>query len=117
MLTENTIQLLFDYHGDCDEQEFEDDLMRLLFIFRLVNRYVSKGETNYRLLINHVIIFYNVFGVLAPIALREYAYYHKNPDIRQYLNSVLKVCGRLDNGDTEYNELFVEALEGSFNAD
>lgn len=116
MLSENTLDLLFEHYGSYNEDEFEEDITRVLFIFRLINRFVSKGDTNYRLLINHVIVFYNVFERLAPIALKEYAAKHKNPDILRYLNSVLKVCGRMEE-DAEYDDAFVKLLEDSFNDD
>lgn len=114
MLSENTLDLLFEHCGSHNEDEFEEDVTRVLFIFRLINRYVTKGDTNYRLLINHVIVFYNVFERFAPIALREYASKHKNENIITYLNSVLKVCGRMEE-DAEYDETFVKILEDSFN--
>lgn len=44
-------------------EEFYDDLNRIKYIKRLINRYYETGELSERLLINHIIVFYNVFGI------------------------------------------------------
>jgi hypothetical protein len=44
-------------------EEFYDDLNRVKYIKRLINRYYETGELADRLLINHIIVFYNVFGI------------------------------------------------------
>lgn len=41
--------------------EFYDDLKRTNFLKRLFNRFVNTGELKDRLILNHLIIFYNVF--------------------------------------------------------
>ena len=46
-----------------DMEEFKDDMKRVKYIKRLINRYLSGGELKERLLLNHIISFYNVFGV------------------------------------------------------
>lgn len=43
--------------------EFYDDLNRVKYIKRLINRYFDTSELSERLLINHIIVFYNVFGI------------------------------------------------------
>ena len=46
----------------CTEvEEFNDDLKKIKYIKRLLNQYVSEGVLKERLLLNHIIIFYNVF--------------------------------------------------------
>ncbi|SVB53890.1 uncharacterized protein METZ01_LOCUS206744 [marine metagenome] len=42
-------------------EEFNDDLKKIKYIKRLLNQYVSEGVLKERLLLNHIIIFYNVF--------------------------------------------------------
>lgn len=44
-----------------DHGEFEEDLNRIKYIKRLFGRYQSSGELKERLILNHLIIFYNVF--------------------------------------------------------
>jgi len=46
----------------CTEvEEFNDDLKKIKYIKRLLNQYVSEGVLKERLLLNHIIILYNVF--------------------------------------------------------
>ena len=46
-----------------DTQEFYDDLKRFKYLKRLFNRYKETGEIKERLIINHLQILYNLFGV------------------------------------------------------
>ncbi len=43
-------------------QEFEEDLKRFLYIRKLLNRYKKEGELRERLILNHVVVLYNLFG-------------------------------------------------------
>lgn len=45
------------------QSEFEDDLKRLKYVKRLLRKYRQTGEFKERLILNHVIILSNVFGV------------------------------------------------------
>lgn len=46
-------------------EEFQEDLTRTKYIKRLFRKYKTSGELKERLLLNHIIIFYNVFGIEA----------------------------------------------------
>lgn len=43
-------------------QEFEEDLKRFLYLKKLFLRYKSNGELKERLILNHIIVLYNLFG-------------------------------------------------------
>jgi len=43
--------------------EFYADLDRIKYIKRIINRYLESGDLSERLLLNHIIVFCNVFGV------------------------------------------------------
>lgn len=43
-------------------QEFEEDLKRFLYIRKLLNRYKKDGDLKDRLILNHIIVMYNLFG-------------------------------------------------------
>lgn len=45
-----------------DTVEFYDDLKRFKYLKRLFTRYQETGELKERLIINHLIVLYNVFG-------------------------------------------------------
>jgi len=46
-----------------DIEEFYDDLKKIKYIKRLFNIYKNNGQLKERLILNHLIIFYNVFTV------------------------------------------------------
>jgi hypothetical protein len=48
-----------------DTTEFYDDLKRFKYIKRLFVKYEDSGELRERLILNHLIILYNVFGEAA----------------------------------------------------
>lgn len=45
------------------EDEFYDDLNRTKYLKRLFKKYKNSGVLKERLILNHIIIFYNVFGI------------------------------------------------------
>jgi hypothetical protein len=45
-----------------DVDEFYDDLKRVKYIKRLLNRYLDHGRLTERLIMNHLIVIFNVFG-------------------------------------------------------
>jgi hypothetical protein len=45
-----------------DTLEFYEDLMRFKYLKRLFSRYEETGELKERLILNHIIIIYNLFG-------------------------------------------------------
>lgn len=46
-----------------DTLEFYDDLNRFKYLKRLFSRYEETGELKERLILNHIIVLYNIFGV------------------------------------------------------
>ena len=43
--------------------EFEDDLKRIKYVKRLIKKYKLTGDLRERLILNHIIVLSNVFGV------------------------------------------------------
>lgn len=43
-------------------REFEEDLKRFLYLKKLFSRYRNSGELRERLILNHIIVLYNIFG-------------------------------------------------------
>lgn len=43
-------------------QEFEEDLKRFLYLKKLFARYKKNGDLKERLILNHIIVLYNIFG-------------------------------------------------------
>ena len=48
-----------------DIEEFYDDLKKIKYIKRLFNIYKNNGQLKERLILNHLIVFYNVFPIQA----------------------------------------------------
>ena len=72
VLTHETIDIFalrqYDNRG-ASKEEFEDDLKRFKYLKRLFRKYDTSKEFKSRLIINHVIILANVFGVEAATTL------------------------------------------------
>lgn len=72
-------------------QEFDDDLKRFLYLKKLFTRYKYSGELRERLIINHIVILYNIFGNAATEML-----FHKiEPEYWSYLVTVLIYLNRM----------------------
>mgnify|MGYP005693203911 CR=1 FL=1 len=54
-----------------DIEEFYEDLKRFKYIKRLVNRYLDNNELSERLILNHLIVIFNSFGVDASLAMLD----------------------------------------------
>lgn len=52
-----------------DTVEFYEDLKRFKYIKRLFNRYLEEGDLKERLILNHIIVIYNVFEPVAATRL------------------------------------------------
>lgn len=48
-----------------DEAEFFDDLKRIKYLKRLFNKYQETGDLKERLILNHLVVLYNLFGSTA----------------------------------------------------
>lgn len=66
VLTDDNFILYAMHHYDNPQchsvQEFEEDLKRFLYLKKLFSRYKSGGELRERLILNHIIVLYNLFG-------------------------------------------------------
>ena len=72
-LTTDTIDIFakrhYDNPSDVNNEEFEDDMKRFKYLKRLFRKYDASKEFKARLIINHIIILANVFGVDAATTL------------------------------------------------
>lgn len=58
------------YNPSCiDGEEFGEDLKRFKYVKRLLNKYHTTGELSERLVLNHLIVIFNVFGFEAGIEI------------------------------------------------
>ena len=72
-LTPENINMFAIKHYDnphcVDEQEFLDDMKRFKYLKRLFRKYDTSKDLKMRLIINHIIVLANVFGVDAATTL------------------------------------------------
>lgn len=65
-LSESNFLLYAMHHYDNPQchsiEEFEEDLKKFLYLKKLFSRYKKDGELRERLILNHIIVLYNVFG-------------------------------------------------------
>jgi hypothetical protein len=66
---------------NCIMSEFEEDLKRIKYIKRLIRRYKITGELKERLILNHLIILTNVFGVESSVKMLFYKLDREDYDI------------------------------------
>tara|TARA_B100001996_G_scaffold362206_1_gene329556 strand:+ start:633 stop:1001 length:369 start_codon:yes stop_codon:yes gene_type:complete len=69
-----------------DVDEFNEDLKRFKYIKRLLNRYLESDELADRLILNHLIVVFNVFGIEAARTILEFRLEDKHwPVIKPFL--------------------------------
>jgi len=68
-LTSRNFELFASQHYNnpecCDIEEFKEDLTRFKYLKRLLRRYEQYDDLQERLILNHIIVLYNVFGIEA----------------------------------------------------
>ena len=73
ILTPETIDIFakrhYDNPSDVNNEEFEDDIKRFKYLKRLFRKYESSKEFKAMLIVNHIIILANVFGIDAATTL------------------------------------------------
>lgn len=75
------------YNPTCiDAEEFHEDLKRFKYVKRLLNRYLDSGKLSERLIMNHLVIIFNVFGRDAGLKMLEYKLDDKHwPIVKPFL--------------------------------
>lgn len=74
------------------EEEFQDDLKRFKYLKRLLKKYHEGGDLKERLILNHIIVLSNVFGVEGAVTLLlfkiEPEYWSELKTFLLYLNMI-----------------------------
>lgn len=67
-INENTFLMVAMHHYDNSQctsmAEFEEDLKRFAYLKKLFGRYKENGDLKERLILNHIIVLYNLFGIV-----------------------------------------------------
>jgi len=83
--------------------EFEEDLNRFVYLKRLFRKYHKTGELKERLILNHIITFYNVFGVHAATKI---LFYKIETELHYILKTFLVYLNYIPN-EVPKNEMYI----------
>lgn len=68
------------------KKEYEEDLQRIVYLKRLFRRYHKSQILKERLILNHIIILYNIFGIEAATRI---LFFKIDPDLHSILKTFL----------------------------
>ena len=69
-----------------DIEDFHEDLKRFKYIKRLLNRYLETDELPERLILNHLIVIFNMFGIEAALNILDLELEEKHwPVVKPFL--------------------------------
>ena len=74
-----------------DDTEFQEDLNRIKYIKRLLRKYEVGGELKERLILNHLVVLYNVFDGDAMTRMLFYRLY----EYLEFIKPFMDLIGRL----------------------
>lgn len=86
--------------------EFEDDLKKFLYLKKLISRYKNNGELKERLILNHIIVLYNLFGE----ATTNMLFYKIDEDCWNVLVTFLVYLERMPETLPEYGVILSETI-------
>lgn len=85
-------------------EEFHEDLNRIKYLKRLFRKYKTTGILRERLILNHIIIFYNIFGIEAATRL---LFTRIEEDLHPYLKTFVVFLNSLPKTIPEYDLLTI----------
>jgi hypothetical protein len=99
------------YNPKCiDSEEFFEDLKKFKYVKRLLNRYRQSGELSERLIINHLIVIFNVFGYDAGLNILELKIELEYWEILKPFLIFLKAVKNTEYTNIEMDKFVVERL-------
>lgn len=101
---------------NCIMSEFEEDFKRLKYVKRLIKRYKITGELKERLILNHIIVLTNVFGVEPTVRMLFYkiddADYHILKTFLLFLNFMPRYVNGIRGRHLNSSDISVDLLVG-----
>lgn len=99
-LSDEIVRQLFEKYDKksiADLDEFYEDVMRFVYVFRILEKYQKGSQLNLNLLLNHLIILFNCFGSETICILLN-----NNTHLRCEVCTLLYFVERLPNEFTEF---------------
>jgi hypothetical protein len=113
-LTEENLFLYAAKHYDnptfSDVDEFYEDLKRFKYIKRLLNRHLEHGDLAERLILNHLVVVFNVFGVEATLNILNLKLDEKHWPVMKPFLIFLKYIRNDQLAEIEMDKVVVEKL-------
>lgn len=116
LTTENFIQFAMNCYDNpqcVNVKEFESDIKRFKFINKLFTRYNEENMLRERLILNHIIILYNVFGINATIMLFnkiDPLFWGQLTTFLIYLNYMPETVNGINKFDISLDQNIIDAL-------
>ena len=99
------------YNPTCiDADEFHEDIKRFKYIKRLINRHVDGGKLSVHLILNHLIVIFNVFGNNAGLKMLEYKIEPKDWSVIKPFLVYLKIVENEKYTGISMDQMVVEEL-------
>ena len=102
-ITEDNFIVLAMHHYDNTQchsiHEFEEDLKKFLYLKKLITRYKKYNVLKERLILNHIIVLYNIFGQFATRML----FYKINEEYWDVITTFLVYLGHMPDELPEFN--------------
>jgi hypothetical protein len=97
---------------NCIMSEFDEDFKRFSYIKRLLNRHRKYGEVKERLMLNHLVVLYNVFGIESCTRLLFYFVdeidYSALKTYLIFLNYMPKIVKGINNNDIHSADIILD---------
>lgn len=93
----------------CTVEEFEDDMKRFLYLKKLFSKYHNSKILRERLILNHLIVIFNVFNSCAT----DFLFYKIDREYWNYLATFLVFLNRLPEeklGSFSYDQTIIDTL-------
>lgn len=101
---------------NCIMSEFEEDLKRIKYVKRLIKRYKITGDLKERLILNHIIVLSNVFGVEPTVKMLFYKITKEDHDILKtfliFLNFMPKMIKGIRGTNLNSSDIPVDLFVG-----
>ena len=101
---------------NCIMSEFEEDLKRLKYVKRLIKRYKVTGDLKERLILNHIIILSNVFGVESTVKMLFYKISQEDYEILKtfllFLNFMPNTVKGINGNNIQSSDISIDLFVG-----
>lgn len=101
---------------NCIMSEFEEDLKRIKYIKRLIKKYKITGDLKERLILNHIIVLGNVFGVETSVRMLFFKFDEEDYPILKtfllFLNYMPKIIEKINNRILHSSDIGIDLFVG-----